>query len=440
MPEQEAFHNNLERKGLTETILLGGAGVTGKQYGPLFAQAGLPVSAVIDICPQDQATSLGVLGDVEYRQLSSPFETEAVEETLKNHPDAAIYIMTPQSTHTKWLESMVPIILDNGIPLVMEKPLAMDPKEAQSILELIDHNPNLAHLVMAGSYTTFKAAALLGIFGAIDPRSPVLARIKPLDEDTPDFEKTYLDNPHNFGRLNNALCLFIEGRKSTREVVGSYGRKHLAIYPGGGMSGDLLEHPLDPLVRLGIIDAGSTFNRVYLGYTPIGDAASSFPWQVPDKKGVAETEGELTLHGKDNAPVLITYGKRGPEFIGDVRRSKLTFADGTIMEVHYVTASGGKSNIFTIQRPNSSIHSYYLDQDPYISMLQHYQGLWGGNLQGEGGLYAQLVNAFMIGDINNLWREQEPQLFLKEKKYREQKGKAAKEYEERQERDFKSIT
>lgn len=467
MSEQEALQNphaDVERRDLiqdlirvrqleqafrspkptpAETILLGGAGVTGRQYGPFFAQAGLPICEVIDISPKADVKALEVLSGAEYRQLSSPFDIQTIEEAVKRHPRAAIYVMTPQDTHTQWLSNLAPLIIDQRIPLAMEKPLAMDEHEAQQIISLINQYPDLAHLVTAGSYTTFKAAALLSLFGVIDKNSPVLKLIKPLDDKTPDFQETYLNYSYKLGQLTNVRCLFMEGSKDIREVIGSYGRTHLALYPGGGMTGDLLEHPLDPLIRLGIIDPESKFSRVYLGYTPIGKAAVSFPWQVPDKEGLAEIEGELTLYGKDNAPVLVTYGKRGPEFIGNVRRSKLTFSDGTIMEIQYVTAANadGRSNIFTIQRPDSPLHTYYLDQHPYpyISMLEQYKGLWSGNLQGEGGLYSQLVNAFMIGDIYRIWKGEEPSLFLKSEKFRKQKNTESSKYQDRQDRDFKSI-
>lgn len=429
------------RTAPTETILIGGAGVTGRQYGSFFTQAGLPVCSVLDISPKNEAVSLGALGDAEYNQLSDPFDIQTVKVALRRHPGAAIYVMTPQGTHTQWLEALAPVILEHGTSLAMEKPLAMSVQDARNIINLINRHPELAHLAMAGSYTTFKAAALLGLFGAIDKNSPVLDDIKPLDDETPDFQ-TYLDgfDSAQLGGLKDIRCLFMEGRKGTREVIGTYGRTHLALYPGGGMTGDLLEHPLDPLVRLGVIDPDSQFSRVYLGYTPVGEAATSFPWQVPDKQGLAEMEGELTFYGSSNIPVLVTYGKRGPEFIGDVRRTRLIFSNGTTMEVGYVTSTGGRSNIFTINHLGEKPHSYYLNQDPYVSMLQQYRGLWGGSLQGEGGLYIQLVNACMIGDIYSTWREQEPTLFQRSAKFREQKGKNLPEYQENQNRDYRAIT
>lgn len=422
-----------------EIILLGGGGLTGKQFGNFFAEAGMPVCEVIDILPKDKAVSLEALPNAAYVQLPSPFDEQTIEDAIKEHPNAAVHIMTPQGTHLEWLQSLAPIITKYKTPLSIEKPIAMNAQEAQKIIEIIDRYPKLAHQITAGSYTTFKAAALLGMFGAIDRKSPVLSHIKPLDDKTPDFQDAYMGKSQNLGKLVNGSCIFIEGRKNIREVIGKYNRKHLALYPKGGMTADLLGHPLDPLVSLGMINPNVKFSKVYLGYLPI-DAGTSFPWQVPTGKGLAEIEGEVTLLAKENAPIFVTYGKRGPESLGDIRRSMLKFENGTVIEIQYLTSPEGKSNIVIVRRPEGPTHSYYLDQNPYLSMLEQDKGLWSGTLQGEGGIYGQLFNGFMIEDIHRIWRGEDPIIFTKAKNFREQRDKVSPGYQERQDRDFRTIT
>lgn len=434
-----------KREAPDAVILLGGGGSTGKKYGPLFARAGLPVSAILDINPEERSISRASLPQAEYHQLSSDFSAEEVGRALDRFPGAALVVMTPQETHADLLSKLAPLIAARGTSVWIDKPLAMSAKEAILVADLLNKYPDLAHNVLSGGYTLDKATPELALLGVLDVSHPLLNKIKPADENTPDFVETYLAGSFNrakLGKLLNVRFLFIEGREDIREVVGKYGRTHLALYPGGGMTGDLLEHLSDKLIREGILDfEDSEILSVYLGYTPMGLSRTSFPWQVPQDQGLAETEGEILMFGKDRTPVILSYGKRGAQFLGDVRRSKLTFEHATL-ETQYLTTKTGQSNVFVISNKGGPTHSYYIDEDPYVLMLNRFKALWSGDLQGEGGLYAQLVNAFLIEDVYRIWQKKDPVLFRQSSKAGEFRGhvhRSSEEYQRRQDSDLKLI-
>ncbi len=432
-----------KREAPDAVILLGGGGSTGKKYGPLFARAGLPVSVILDINSEESSVSRASLPQAEYHQISPDFSEEDLGLVFDRFPKAALVVMTPQETHADILLKLAPLIATRGTPVWIDKPLAMSAQEAVSVSDVLERYPGLAQQVLSGGYTLDKATPELALLGAFGQNYPLVDKVKPADENSPDFASTYLvDNAREeLGKLRNVRFLFVEGREDIREVVGKYGRTHLALYPGGGMTGDLLEHLTEKLIREGVLDLDAEFLSVYLGYTPMGLSRTSFPWQVPQDKGLAETEGEIILFGKDHAPVLLSYGKRGAQFLGDVRRSKLTFEHATL-ETQYITTKSGKSNIFVVSNEGGPTHRYFIDEDPYVLMLNRFKALWSGDLQGSGGLYSQLVNAFLIEDIYRIWQKRDPVLFRqspKAGKFKEHVHRASEEYQRRQDADLELI-
>lgn len=433
------------REAPNKVILLGGGGVTGKRYGPIFADASMPVAAVVDIKPEEEAISLSALPQAEYHQLTPDFSANDIEAILKKFPDAALVDMTPQENHSNHLLRLGPMLARRGTPVWIDKPLVVSEQQARDVISLVDQYPTLGHQILSGGYALDKATPEMILLGSFGDDYPFIGSIKPTDEQTPDFKATYADSDEirkNLGRLENVRFLFIEGRTDIREIIGKYGRTHLAFYPGGGMTGDMLDHLTDKLFRCGILSPDSELLSTYLGYTPIGGTAkTSFPWQVPKERGLAEIEGEHIMFGRDRVPVLLNYGKRGAEFLGDIRRSKLTF-EHAVLETNYRTAEQGQSNIFTIRYEDGTIHSYFIDQDPYVLMLQRYKELWSGKLQGQGGLYAQLCTGILIEDLYRVWKEQEPHVFRqseKAKKFRTHKHRASEDYQNRQDRDLEVI-
>lgn len=433
-----------KRETPDKVILLGGGGVTGRRYGPRFAQAGMPVAAIIDIAPEEKVASLSVLPDAEYHQVPPNFSTDGIEAVLERFPDAALVVMTPQETHSNILLKLGPMLARRKTPVWIDKPLVITEQQAKDVINLVDQYPTLGHQVLSGGYSLDKATPELVLLGALGDDYPLIGSIKPTDGKTPDFKTAYANTDEvrkKLGRLKNVRSLFIEGRKDIREIIGKYGRTHLAFYPDGGITGDLLDHLTDKLFRLGILSPDSELLSVYLGYTPIGSAKTSFPWQVPEERGLADIEGEHIMFGKNGVPVLLNYGKRGPEFLGDTRVSKLTF-EHAVLETDYKTAEQGQSNIFTIKYEDGTTHSYFIDQDPYALMLQRYKGLWSGNLQGQGGLYAQLCTGILIEDLYRVWKKQEPHIFhqsAKARKFRAHKHDVSDDYQKRQGRDLKVI-
>ena len=402
-----------EREAPDRVILLGGGGVTGKRYGPLFAQAGMPVAGIIDVEPKEKTMSLSVLPQAEYFQVTPDFSDNEIEAVLKKFPDAALVVMSPQGTHADFLLKLGSMLARRKTPVWIDKPLAVTEQQARDLISLIDQYPILSHRVLSGGYSLDKATPELILLGVFGEDYSVTDSIKPRDERTPDFKAEYADADgirKNLGRLKNVRFLFFEGRTDIREIIGKYGRTHLAFYPGGGMTVDLLDHLTDKLFRSGILSPDSELLSVYLGYIPIGLAKTSFPWQVPAGRGLAEIEGKHIMFGRDHVPVLLSYGKRGAEFLGDIRRSRLTF-EHAVLETNYKTDEQGQSNIFTVTYEDGRIHSYFIDQDPYNLMLQRYKGLWSGKLQGQGGLYAQLCTGILMGDIYRTWKKEEPHVF-----------------------------
>ncbi len=403
----------------------------------------MPVAAIIDIKPKQETTSLSVLPQAEYHQMSPDFSANDVETVLEKFPDAALVVMTPQETHANFLLKLGPMLARRKTPVWIDKPLAVTEQQTKDIISLVDQYPTLGHQVLSGGYALDKATPELILLGVFGDDYPLIGSIKPTDEQTPDFKTAYANTDEvrkKLGRLKNVSFLFIEGRTEVREIIGKYGRTHLALYPGGGITGDMLDHLTDKLFRLGILSPDSELLSVYLGYTPIGLAKTSFPWQVPKEKGLADIEGEHIMFGKDRVPVLLNYGKRGPDFLGDIRRSKLTF-DHAVLETDYKTAEQGQSNIFTIKYEDGTAHSYFIDQDPYALMLQRYKGLWGGSIQGQGGLYTQLCTGILMEDIHRTWKGQESHVFrqsAKAGKFRHQHN-LSDDYQKRQDRDMEAI-
>ncbi|MBI2596217.1 Gfo/Idh/MocA family oxidoreductase [Candidatus Daviesbacteria bacterium] len=396
-------------------IILGGGGITAKTYGPKFAKADLPIVALLDTKTKDQAVSLEVLDQVDYYQIPQNYNICDIEKIIHNYSDSALIVMTPQQTHTSILEKLAPLLDKRQIPVWIDKPLAMSVDEVVRISKLIDRFPNLAHLLVSGGFTLDKATPELTL----------------LEGSQKDF----------LGKLKNVQFLFMEGSRQFREVIGSYGRPHLAFYPGGGMLGDLLEHLTDKLIRMNIIDLKSEFLSVYLGYTPMGEANTSIPWQVPEKKGLAETEAELVIYGKDKLPIFLNFGKRGAQFLGDIRRSKLVF-ENAVLETDYSDSGNDYTSFFSVTTKDFKTTTE-LSKDPYILMLERYKKLWSGGINGQGGIYAQLVNAVMIDDIYKIWKGEKPLIFQqspKSKAFRDISNyKNSDEYFFRQQRDWEAF-
>ncbi len=262
-----------------------------------------------------------------------------------------------------------------------------------------------------------------------------------MDKATPELALLAGSKKDFLGKLKNVQFLFMEGSRQFREVIGSYGRPHLAFYPGGGMLGDLLEHLTDKLIRTNIIDLNSEFLSVYLGYTSMGEADTSIPWQVPENKGLAEMEVELVIYGKDKVPIFLNFGKRGAQFLGDIRRSKLVF-ENAVLETDYSDSGNDYTSFFSITTKDCKTTTE-LGKDPYILMLERYKKLWSGQINGQGGIYAQLVNAVMIDDIYKIWKGDRPLIFQqspKSKTFRDISNyKNSDEYYFRQQKDFETF-
>lgn len=397
----------------THSILFGGGGQTAKKYGRYFAEAGMPPVAIIDIKKRETVESTKIFPDAEYFQVDAGVRTADVERIVDRFPNAALVIITPQNTHADILMRFGKLIAKKKIPTIVEKPLAVNYEEASLLIRLIRLYPELARLVVSGSYTLDKAAPELLTLGVFDRSYPGLASIKPADDHTPDFHLVYPTLKEQLGALKNVRSLFIEGREDTREMVGKYGRTHLAIYPGGGITADLLGHLTEKLFRMGILDLDSEILKSQMFYTPIGPSKTPDAWQRlqveverqsgrnRDLKGVAETGGAITMFGKNGDPILLEYGKRGPVVVGDVRRSIITFEHGTLT-TKYITNTEGMSNIFTIQLGqgrDATFYSYYLDADPYRLMLERFKALWTGRMRRGGEITAQLLNAFLMDDV-----------------------------------------
>lgn len=427
-------------------ILIGGAGVTAQRYAERISKADLVVEAVADLKPADQVELRGPLAGAEYLQLTANYSSKDIEKLTKKYPDAALVAMTPQDTHTEILLKLAGLIERDSIPTWIDKPLAMSTAESIKVLRLLITHPRLAHLVVSGGYTIDKATPELIFYGVFDPNYPFSDRIKPLDSQTPDFLEAYGNTERNrqkMGSLKNVKFLFVEGRPATREIIGWVGRAHLAVFPGGGITGDLLEHPTDKLFKMGILDIDTKLLSVYLGYTSPGTANTSIPWEKPEGRGLADIEGEIIMQNRDGVPILLSYGKRGPEFLGDIRRSKLTFEHGIIETQYKTTDQGREFNQFTVFNADGSRHNYLLDGDSYAMMLERYKLLWSGQLTGQSTLYSQLCNAFFIEDIFRVWDQQNSCLFEcspKADKFRSNRNRELTQHDlEKMEQDWQAL-
>lgn len=426
-------------------ILIGGAGVTAQKYAERIAGAGLTVDAIADFKPKSQVELKGFLSNAEYLQLPDNYSSLEIESLAERHPDAALVVMTPQDTHADILIKLAGLIEKRKLPTWIDKPLALSAQESLKVLDLLASHPRLAHLVVSGGYTIDKATPELLFYGVFDANYPFSDRIRPMDPQTPNFLDTYSNSEENrqkLGKLKNVRFLFIEGRHGTREVIGSYGRPHLAVYPGGGITGDLLEHLTDKLIRMDLLNTEAQFVSAYLGYISPGSSETSVPWKQPENKGLAEIEGEVLMLNVQGVPISLSYGKRGPEFLGDIRRSRLMFDNGTI-ETQYTTTVKGEFNQLTIYKADGTVHRYFLEGDSYSMMLERYKLLWSGKLQGQSGLYSQLCNAFLIDDIYRFWNQQKPFLFkqsVKAAKYRSGRNRDLKQQDlDRMDQDWKAL-
>lgn len=406
-------------------MILGG-GITAATYGQKFQEADIPIKALLDTKPRENVKALNALEDVEYYQLPSQYCAKDVEEILARHPNSALVVMTPQHTHANILSNLGGMISQREILTWIDKPLVMTAKDVQMIIDLITKFPNLAHLLVSGGFTLDKATPELILMGNFSESYPY-----PIND---------LPSVDELGSLRNVRFLFMEGSQKFREVVGSYGRPHLAFYPGGGMLGDLLEHLTDKLIRMDIIDLDSQPLSVYLGYTPIGESTTSFPWQVPQATGLAETEAELIISGKNGVPIFLNFGKRLPEFLGDIRRSILDFENFRLKTDYSTSKDDYTASLLVVSKDGQS-SKHILKGDPYILMLKRYQMLWNGEINGEGGIYVQLVNALLIDGVYKAWKGEIPSIFRshpKAKQFRNQDYNQSGYYF-RQQRDWESF-
>lgn len=400
----------------SSAVLIGGGGYSGSKYRRLYKEAGIPVSSVVDTAPKPQTFSQD-LPNAKYLQITdqNPLERR-LEEALDGFPQAAVFITTPQGTHVPILSQVAPVLYERRIPVRIEKPLAASLGELQNFLELVD-DPNkrgFLNQMVAGGYTLDKATPELIALGAFPADDDLLRHIKPIDPATPNFAETYGDadkNKREFGKLKKIGFHFNEGREDIRDVVGKkYGNRiHLAVYPGGGISADLIDHVVDKLVVLGYITPESRFSSVYVGYTPIGSAETSFPWPIPERGGLAETEAGVSMK-TDNVPLVLSWGKRGPEFLGDKRKSTLYFENATLATI-YGTNNLGQSNIFIVKTSDGQEHSYYVDVDPWILMLQRFNRVWKNSPGSVRGIYPQVLSSLLQEDIFNIWSHKPPIFF-----------------------------
>lgn len=397
----------------SSAILIGGAGYAGQKYGHLYREAGIPVLSVIDTVPESQAFSL----DAKYLQITdqNPLE-RCVEEALDDFPQAAVFIATPQGTHVPILSQLASILYERRVPVRIEKPLATSLGELQSFLELI-RDPNrggFLNQMVTGGYTLDKATPELVALGAFPADDDLLQHIKPIDSTMPDFSKTYGDaakNKREFGELKKIGFHFIEGREDIRDVVGEkYGKRtYLAFYPGGGISADLIDHVVDKLVLLGYVTPESKFLSCYVGYTPMGLSESSFPWPIPKKEGLAETDVAISMKTGD-VPLVLSWGKRGPQALGDRRRSSLYFENATLTTT-YETNDNKQSNILNIKTNDGQENAYYLNVDPWVLMLKRFCGIWSNKIKSSKGIYPQTLSVLLQEDIFALWKHESPLFF-----------------------------
>jgi hypothetical protein len=180
-----------------------------------------------------------------------------------------------------------------------------------------------------------------------------------------------------------------------------------------------MEHASESLIRQGMIDAeSSSICKAYLGYIPYGmnsSVCASMPWQYPKngEKTLADIEGDVmfrTTIDNQSVPVRLDWGKRGA--LGqDIRRLRVRYANGS-MTMEYRSSSHPMPNFLNIHINGQPDRNYFLDGDPYQLMLIRMKSLWSGSLQGEGGLSAQLVNAFLIEDLYNSWMGKPTKVFI----------------------------
>lgn len=401
----------------SSAILIGGGGFTGQTYGPLYEQAGIPVSSIIDITPETDTDVRKKLPNAKYLEITAqnPLE-KRLEEALNNFPGAAVFITTPQGAHVSILNQIAPILYERQVPVRIEKPLAISIGELQEFFGIIN-DPNrrgFLNQIVAGGFTLDKATPELIALGAFPANENLLNTIKPTSPEMPDFKETYGDSEKNkrrFGRLKQVGFHFIEGREDIRDVIGERydNRTYLAVYPGGGISADLIDHVVDKLVVLGYLTPESKLFSCYVGYTPIGLSETSFPWPIPEKEGLAETEVEVAMKTGD-VPLILSWGKRGPQSLDDKRKSSLYFENATLTTT-YETNSQGQSNIFTVKTNDGQEHSYYLDANPWVLMLQRFLGVWNNSLKSSRGIYPQALSSLLQEDIFNLWKH-EPSIFF----------------------------
>lgn len=409
----------------TSAILIGGGGHMVKRYGSLFEQAGLPVSAIIDLKPQEETLSNASLPDIKYLQITdvSPLEKQ-VEKALDEFPQAAVFITTPQGTHIEILDHISSLLYDRKSPIRIEKPLATSLSELDVFLALTTDpaKKDFVKQMVAGGYTLDKATPELITLGVFPTTESVLRHIKPINSTSPDFLTTYTDpsvNMKRFGKLKHIGFYFHEGRSDIRDVVGrKFGeRTYLAVYPGGGMISDLTDHISDKLATLKFLTPDSRFFTTYIGYVPMGAAEASFPWPVPQNEGLAEFEVATTLKTGD-IPVVLSWGKRGPEFLGDKRKSTLYFENATV-STDYSTNERGQANISSVTTSDDQKHSYYLDVNPWILMLERFKGVWNNSLPGGiRGIYPQVLSTIFQEDILNIWKHNPTAFFQIDPRHR----------------------
>lgn len=428
----------------SSAILIGGGGYSGQRYGHLYEEAGIPVLSVIDTASKSQTFSKEA-PNTKYLQITdqNPLE-RCLEKALDDFPQAAVFITTPQGTHVPILSQVAPILYERQVPVRIEKPLAVSSEELQNFFELVN-DPNrkgFLNQMVAGGYTLDKATPELVALGVFPADDYLLRHIKPIDPGMPDFAETYgnvAENKRKFGVLKKVGFHFIEGREDIRDVVGEkYGnRTHLAFYPGGGISADLIDHVVDKLVLLGYITPESKFFSSYIGYTPIGLSETSFPWHIPEKEGLTETEVTISMKTGD-VPLVLSWGKRGPLPLGDRRKSSLYFENATLTTI-YETNNRGQSNILNIKTTDGQEHAYYPDIDPWVLMLKRFVGIWANTIKSSRGIYPQILSALLQEDIFTLWKHDAPQFFATDPRYQARDKGREQRHIRKMERDEKVV-